>query len=343
MTNFIWNGLFLTCICAVFMVIGATDTFAYGTYEAGCITCHTEAQFKGPGTPLHNLHNTFVSTCKRCHIKNGDNPVTSLTADTPDRGCVGCHGRSEDAGNDTFPGGLGAGLRQHHDNSGISSCAVCHTDANPSNYTPVGEDVFPPFYVAEGLYPCTDLLDNDGDLDYDGADPDCIQIIDTDSDGVPDNEDNCPSTWNPNQNDSDGDSIGDWCDSCPNDSTNDGSDGDGICDDVDNCIGTSNPNQDDVDTDGDGDVCDADTIYGTISGDIQAGVTVALYIVNCGGNLDGGSPVTNSEGYYAIGDLVDGQYQVIPQEAGYSFAPVSAWSYIPNGPDQPKDFTSTAD
>ncbi|KKK94281.1 hypothetical protein LCGC14_2684430, partial [marine sediment metagenome] len=80
------------------------------------------------------------------------------------------------AGNDGLSEGLGAGLRQHHVNAGISSCSGCHTDADPANYTPVGEDVFPPFYgVVANLTvddPATDNLDNDGDLLYDAADPD---------------------------------------------------------------------------------------------------------------------------------------------------------------------------
>ncbi len=79
----------------------------------------------------------------------------------------------------------------------------------------VGEDVFPPFYIAENLAPCTDSLDNDGDNTYDGTDPDCIQIVDTDSDGVPDDSDNCPLICNADQLDADGDGIGDVCDASP--------------------------------------------------------------------------------------------------------------------------------
>jgi hypothetical protein len=58
-----------------------------------------------------------------------------------------------------------------------------------------------------------------------------------------------------------------------------------------------------------------------------------------------GSPVTNAAGYYEIGGLGSGQYQVLPdQEAGYSFAPAGiVWANIPNGPGQSYDFTSTAD
>jgi hypothetical protein len=38
---------------------------------------------------------------------------------------------------------------------------------------------------------------------------------DTDGDGIPDAEDNCPTDYNPAQTDSDGDGIGDACDSTP--------------------------------------------------------------------------------------------------------------------------------
>ncbi len=72
--------------------------------------------------------------------------------------------------------------------------------------------------------------------------------IDTDKDGIVDEEDNCPLVSNPDQEDSDNDGIGDVCE--------DDEDGDGIPDDVDNCPETENPDQADADEDGIGDVCD---------------------------------------------------------------------------------------
>ncbi len=78
---------------------------------------------------------------------------------------------------------------------------------------------------------------------------------DTDGDSVGDNCDNCLNDSNIDQLDSDIDGIGDVCDVCPNDPYND-ADNDGICGDLDNCV-NFNPNQEDTDGDGIADACDA--------------------------------------------------------------------------------------
>jgi hypothetical protein len=68
---------------------------------------------------------------------------------------------------------------------------------------------------------------------------DLIYPQDSDNDGIPDSEDNCPYVFNPGQEDDDSDGSGDVCD---------------------NCIDDYNPFQFDCDDDGEGDICDADTI-----------------------------------------------------------------------------------
>lgn len=101
---------------------------------------------------------------------------------------------------------------------------------------------------------------------------------DSDNDGINDVNDNCPTTYNPDQTDTDGDGIGDACDpdgendNCPGipnpdqkDTDSDGigdacdsdDDNDGVLDETDNCPLIANPTQSDLDNDGIGDACDS--------------------------------------------------------------------------------------
>ncbi|MBD3310936.1 MAG: hypothetical protein GF349_00360 [Candidatus Magasanikbacteria bacterium] len=66
-----------------------------------------------------------------------------------------------------------------------------------------------------------------------------IPPLDSDADGVPDEEDNCPSLYNPYQTDYDEDGVGYGCD---------------------NCLFVYNPNQDDSDEDRIGDACTGETV-----------------------------------------------------------------------------------
>lgn len=98
-----------------------------------------------------------------------------------------------------------------------------------------------------------------------------LSATDADGDGIADDEDLCPSVFDPirpldngEQADFDGDDVGDACDVCPlNAGTStcappdpDDRDADGTPNDEDNCPELANADQADADSDGKGDVCD---------------------------------------------------------------------------------------
>lgn len=84
-----------------------------------------------------------------------------------------------------------------------------------------------------------------------------VSPVDSDEDGVPDSQDNCPLVANPNQADADHDGVGDACET-------DDSDQDGYPDNIDNCPLVPN-DQVDSDHDGIGDACQK--VPGDLNGD----------------------------------------------------------------------------
>jgi hypothetical protein len=198
----------LACITVLAQGLSADayDRYSQNRDATNCGACHgdfnsgsyvSKGDGVGWGTHLMAGHNAMMSSdCSACHLSSGRFPVLlnssaggSLGFSTS--GCVGCHGRTADAGHGSSDG-RGVGLRQHHDRSGITVCRGCHADASTTapTYTPVAESISPFNYFTpdtdhpnkptdscngngtESRYGATGL-DNDGNGLYDGADPAC--------------------------------------------------------------------------------------------------------------------------------------------------------------------------
>ena len=131
----------------------------------------------------------------------------------------------------------------------------------------------------EGIEPCIDqgLMDSDGDgvcddedicpgfddnidADNDGVPDGCDDCIDNDGDEVCNEDDVCPGS--DDMIDSDEDGVPDGCDDCPG-STNEDSDGDGVCDLLDVCP----DGNDTLDSDADGVPDDCDDCPNSAAGD----------------------------------------------------------------------------
>lgn len=202
----------------------------------------------GPNSKIYN--NTIVDNSKGITLLNSDGSVIR---------------------NNIIASNLSAGL------SAVTSTYDYNdvwNNGSENNHGPNGIEANPRFvdesardYSLQLISPCIDAGDPDPQYnDPDGSRADmgafqdnCDHTIDSDSDGIGDNCDNCPNIPSPDQTDSDGDGIGDICDNCPttfNPDQND-TDTDEFPDACDNCPDDYNPLQTDVDGDGIGDACDA--------------------------------------------------------------------------------------
>jgi hypothetical protein len=127
-------------IPAFVLALGSYTAAAYQDYS-GCAGCHgsflSSTSPRGtvfPGGQNHEMHrsSTAMGTeCNLCHFGTSRTPVYTFksngTTSNQGLGCSGCH--------------QGPGLREHHNNNGVTECYECH------NYeAPAAENVKPPYY-----------------------------------------------------------------------------------------------------------------------------------------------------------------------------------------------------
>jgi hypothetical protein len=200
-----------TSMGAVMLLVFSNAVWA-SPFWADCVDCHGKFfDLANPYISLHDGvdwgedlmdgHLSLVGgNCDTCHNAEQENnqdvgTYLNLSEDvTLSKSCVGCHGRDEDVtGNCTgLSGSLGgveaecgsgSGLRLLHESRvGAGTCNGCHS----GDAAPVGEDIAPFNYGQSGVVTkdaCdadgteshfgSTGLDNDGDGQRDGDDPDC--------------------------------------------------------------------------------------------------------------------------------------------------------------------------
>jgi len=99
----------------------------------------------------------------------------------------------------------------------------------------------------------------------------------------------------------------------------------------------------DADSDDVVDADDDDTIYGYVSGDVQADVYMTLYKYSCGSLTQVDEAITDSEGYYSFGTTLNGKHIVVPEEDSYIFESIFDFARIPQTVILSYDFTATFD
>jgi hypothetical protein len=148
----------------------------------------------GPCTGTDLCPNTAAgpvdsSGCSDAQVDQDGDGICSPGA--PSGGPSGC------TGTDNCPMTSNPG-QQNNDGDALGN--ACDTEGPPGNTNGVG-----------GADDCTDTVDNEGDGQIDNGDGGC-NPSDSDGDGVLDVTDNCDSVVNPGQENYDGDSEGDACD-----------------------------------------------------------------------------------------------------------------------------------
>ncbi len=104
---------------------------------------------------------------------------------------------------------------------------------------------------------------------------------DSDGDTMHDGCDSCVGFANPQQDDADGNGVGDACQACASGTD---PDADNVCSAADNCVTAANTGQEDFDSDGAGDACDADDDNDGLADEVETSTGVFVDGNNTGTN-----------------------------------------------------------
>ena len=179
-------------ICAAIVLVSPQAGFAWKTLEGGCLTtCHSQTQ-------LHPLHAAQV--CTVCH------PGAAGAKPIPTSNCVVCHPRTG-ATKGVCPLIFAINATTGQDIHPQSTCLVCHASGPPAPCAPATTTTVPAVTTTSvrptttsSVLPNTTTSMQPTTTTIQPATtttsllPTTTQDNDTDSDGVPDAEDNCPES-----------------------------------------------------------------------------------------------------------------------------------------------------
>jgi hypothetical protein len=219
----------LATVVAVALVFSATSgppapasaDHVIGTGDHGTDSCDNSSPTAGSSACVSNSGVIGSSSCNNnsgfagivCDNNSGEIGSSSCNNNAGAGGLV-CNSNAGVIGNNSCSnGGSEVVCDDNSGEIGNNSCSNNSTDGGENCNNNAGVIGSNSCNIAATFGVCDNNTGEIGDCEFNR--PQLLQCIDTDEDGVPDVDDNCPEIANPNQEDADNDGIGDVCDPTP--------------------------------------------------------------------------------------------------------------------------------